>query len=249
MSFRVVKNLCPSFIYLFIYFSLFKVGLHLNYEKPINVNSNAAYISVNKLPNNNGNNKTKYLIFRRNQQVANRLYITYMGNEAFFFLFCVWKILVFRNFLLFREQATIFLELCKVLVPYLTELGFLLWRTFRVWNETSEQCHLILHIRIRLAIKFQLKLTILIFWTKFAQKGCFPSKTEKVNCTTEFSMFDLVSEPNFRLNWQPWFFGPNFFKRCFWSKTDHLFWNRSLVLKQFTCSVLDSKHPFWANLV
>ena len=114
LSFRVVKNLCPSFIYLFIYFSLYKVDLHLNYEKPINVNSNAAYISVNKLPNNNNNNKTKYLILRRNQQVANRLYITYMGNEAFFFLFCVWKILVFHNFLLFREQATIYLELCKI---------------------------------------------------------------------------------------------------------------------------------------
>ena len=26
--------------------------------------------------------------------------------------------------------------------------------------------------------KFQLRLTILIFWAKFAQKGCFRSKTE-----------------------------------------------------------------------
>ena len=28
-------------------------------------------------------------------------------------------------------------------------------------------------------IKFQLNFTILIFWTKFAQKGYFRSKTEK----------------------------------------------------------------------
>ena len=49
-----------SVIYLFIS-SLFEVDLHLTYKKLINVNNNAAYISVNKLPNNNDNNKTKYL--------------------------------------------------------------------------------------------------------------------------------------------------------------------------------------------
>ena len=43
------------------------------------------------------------------------------------------------------------------------------------------QRHWILHIRISLGTKFQLKLTNLIFWTKFAQKGCFRSKTEKLN--------------------------------------------------------------------
>ena len=59
-------------IYLFIS-SLFKVHLHLAYKKPINVNNNTAYISVNKLPSNNDNNKTKYLIVRQNQHVANRL--------------------------------------------------------------------------------------------------------------------------------------------------------------------------------
>ena len=40
--------------------------------------------------------------------------------------------------------------------------------------------------------KFKLKLTILIFWTKFAQKGYFQSKTEKVNVTIEFCIFELV---------------------------------------------------------
>ena len=51
---------------LFILFisSLFKVDLHLTYKKPINVNNNTTYIYVNKLPNNNGNNETKYLIIR-----------------------------------------------------------------------------------------------------------------------------------------------------------------------------------------
>ena len=49
-----------------------------------------------------------------------------------------------------------------------------------------------MHIRISLGNKLQLKLTILIFWTKFAQKEFFPSKTEKVNNTNEFCMFELV---------------------------------------------------------
>ena len=39
--------------------------------------------------------------------------------------------------------------------------------------------------------KFQNKLTILIFWTKFTQKGYLRSKSEKVNITTEFCTFKL----------------------------------------------------------
>ena len=73
----------------------------------------------------------------------------------------------------------------------------------------SEHHHWILHIWISLGIKFQLKLTILIFWTKFAQKGYFWEKTEKVNITIEFCMFELVLVPNLTLNKQFWFFGPN----------------------------------------
>ena len=42
---------------------------------------------------------------------------------------------------------------------------------FLVENKKSGQYHWILHIQIRLATKFSLKLTILTFWTKFAQKG------------------------------------------------------------------------------
>ena len=40
---------------------------------------------------------------------------------------------------------------------------------------------------------FQLKLTIAIFWTKFAQEKYLWSKTEKVNIIIEFRLFKLVS--------------------------------------------------------
>ena len=52
--------------------------------------------------------------------------------------------------------------------------------------------------------KFRLKLIILIFWTKFAEKRHFQSKTEKLN-TIEFCMFKLVKELSFSLNGQFWF--------------------------------------------
>ena len=43
-------------------------------------------------------------------------------------------------------------------------------RVFLVQNRKSSHHNWILHIRLRLGSKFQLKLTILIFWTKFAEK-------------------------------------------------------------------------------
>ena len=45
-------------------------------------------------------------------------------------------------------------------------------RVFPLWNRKSEHHHWILHTWIRLGAKFQLKLTILNFWTKFAQEIC-----------------------------------------------------------------------------
>ena len=36
-------------------------------------------------------------------------------------------------------------------------------------------------MKLIVGIKFHLKLTILIFWTKLVQKGYFRSKTKKVN--------------------------------------------------------------------
>ena len=38
--------------------------------------------------------------------------------------------------------------------------------------------------------KFQLKLTTLFFLIKFAQKGYFQLKTERVNSTIQFRLFD-----------------------------------------------------------
>ena len=52
-------------------------------------------------------------------------------------------------------------------------------RVFPIKNRKSEHHDWILHVRIILRTKFQLKQTILIFRTKFAQKGYFHSKTKK----------------------------------------------------------------------
>ena len=50
---------------------------------------------------------------------------------------------------------------------------------FPVENRKSEHHHGILHIWISLGTKFQLKLIILSFWTKFTQKRYFQLKTEQ----------------------------------------------------------------------
>ena len=63
--------------------------------------------------------------------------------------------------------------------------------------------------------KCQNKLTILIFWTKFAQKGYFQpkletklwSKTEKGNTTTAFSIFELVYNHSQNILDKLWFSG------------------------------------------
>ena len=52
---------------------------------------------------------------------------------------------------------------------------------FLVQNRKSKYHHVILHIRISLSSKFQLKLTILSFWTKFTQKWYFQSKAEQAD--------------------------------------------------------------------
>ena len=69
-------------------------------------------------------------------------------------------------------------------------------------NQKSKQHHLILHIRISLSNKFQLQMTILIFWTKFAQKRYFWSKTAKMNSIFKFCIFKLIQVSNFTLNKQ-----------------------------------------------
>ena len=46
-----------------------------------------------------------------------------------------------------------------------------------------------MNMEISLGTKFQLKITILIFRTKFPQKGYFQSKPEKVNTPIELYIF------------------------------------------------------------
>ena len=47
-------------------------------------------------------------------------------------------------------------------------------------------------MRIRLDTKFQLKVAILIIWTKFIQNRYFWTKTAKVNTIIGFYIFELV---------------------------------------------------------
>ena len=77
-------------------------------------------------------------------------------------------------------------------------------KVFPVENKKSEHHHGILHIRISLGTKFQLKLIISSFWTKFTQKRYFQLKAEqavqglrefafcvvKVNSTVVFMHFE-----------------------------------------------------------
>ena len=86
-------------------------------------------------------------------------------------------------------------------------------RVFPIKNKKNKHYHWILHVGIRLRTKFQLKVTFLIFWTKFSQKGHFWPKTKKLNITIEFCMFELVYVPNFSLKWEFWCFGQNLPKK------------------------------------
>ena len=49
-------------------------------------------------------------------------------------------------------------------------------------------------MRIGVATKFQLRLTILMFWAEFAQKGCFWSKTENSHlCMCPWSFLPILN--------------------------------------------------------
>ena len=47
--------------------------------------------------------------------------------------------------------------------------------------------------QVSLGSKYELKLTVLIVWIKYAQKKYTWSKTEKVNSTIEFCIVELIS--------------------------------------------------------
>ena len=66
-------------------------------------------------------------------------------------------------------------------------------KVFPVKNRKSEHHHGILHIWISLDTKFQLKLIILSFWTKFTQKRYFQSKTEQAIQELHVSAFWIVN--------------------------------------------------------
>ena len=98
------------------------------------------------------------------------------------------------------------------------------YRVFLVENWRSEHHSWSLHIWIRLSTKFQPKLTNLIFWIKFAQKGHFLSKRAKLNITIEFCLFELVNVPNFNLNWQFWHIRTHHFNTLSYTTGFSKFW-------------------------
>ena len=73
-------------------------------------------------------------------------------------------------------------------------------RILPVENRKNEHQHRILHIRISLDTNFQLKLTILIFFTKFTKNGYFQSKTDKIDTPLNSALFKLVLVANFSFN-------------------------------------------------
>ena len=94
-----------------------------------------------------------------------------------------------------------------------------------VENTKNEHHYWILHIQISLNTNFQLKLSITIFWIKFAKKtSYFQFKTDKIDTTIEFCIFELVFVPNFTLNKQFWIKFTQ--KRCLGQK--QIIWTSSL---------------------
>ena len=82
-------------------------------------------------------------------------------------------------------------------------------RVFLIKNRKNEHHYSILHARINVGTKFQHKVTILMFWTKFAQNSDLHSNIKKENNVIEFCIFELVQVPNFSIKWQFRCFGPN----------------------------------------
>ena len=66
-------------------------------------------------------------------------------------------------------------------------------------NRKSEHHHWILRIPINLCANLQLKLTIIIFITKFGQKGYFQSKREKVNNNHWILLIQISLDTKFQL--------------------------------------------------
>ena len=83
---------------------------------------------------------------------------------------------------------------------------------FMVKNRKSEHHHWILHIQISFGTKLQLKLTNLIFLTRFGQKGISGLKQKKWKPHIFYVILHIQISlvRNSSSNWQFWFFGQNF---------------------------------------
>ena len=90
----------------------------------------------------------------------------------------------------------------------------------------------ILHLGISLETKFYLNKAISNLWPKFAQKGYFRSKLEKVTIIIEFSIIELILNTSFNLNRRFWLLFP---------KTEWNFWERrsNVEWMKFWVSFLD----------
>ena len=68
-------------------------------------------------------------------------------------------------------------------------------RVFPVQSSTNKHYHRIQHIEIRVGTNFHRKQTILKFMTKIALEVYFWPKSEKVNVTIKFIIFELIYNP------------------------------------------------------
>ena len=78
---------------------------------------------------------------------------------------------------------------------------------------------------------------MLICLTKFTQKGHLRWKTEKLNITVKFCIFELVYVSSFSLNWQFWFFGPNLHRKStsgLKQKSEHYHWILHIQIRLVT---------------
>ena len=81
-------------------------------------------------------------------------------------------------------------------------------RIFPIENRKTEHHHRVFHIRISLNTKFQLKLTLLTFWTKFVQNRYFQSK--KIKWKQHWILnIEISWGINFQFEQAIWVFGPN----------------------------------------
>ena len=117
------------------------------------------------------------------------------------FWFFGWNLPKKRYFKSKTEKVKIITEFCLFELAYvpnfildkiLNDGQNLMKRAFPVKNRKCDQHHWILHSRVRLATKFQLKQPILIFRIKFAHEKYFWSTAEKLTSFTEFYIFELV---------------------------------------------------------